>query len=259
MRVLLFCVAAMPMAGASDWKLVWSDEFNGAANSPPDPYKWTYDLGDGGWGNGEREIYTDSPENVFQDGAGHLVIRTLKSAAGIYTSARIKSQNRFTVQYGKIEARIKIAKGQGIWPAFWMLGDDSPTVRWPGCGEIDVMEVVGKEPAVVHGTAHGPGYFGSHGIGDQTTLHGSPALGDDFHIYSVEWSRHRVRFLIDGKGYNTVTPRDLPDRAKWVFDHPFYLLLNVAVGGYWPGNPDQSTVFPNETLIDWVRVSQTAE
>jgi beta-glucanase (GH16 family) len=257
-EVLLFCLLAVPLRAASDWKLIWSDEFNGEANSPPDPTKWTYDLGDGGWGNGEREVYTDSPENVFQDGAGHLVIRAQKTPTG-YTSARIKTQNRFTVQYGKIEARIKIGKGQGLWPAFWMLGDNIVTAPWPECGEIDILENVGKEPAVAHGTANGPGYSGMHGIGEQTTLHGSPPLGDDFHIYSVEWSRHKVRFLIDGKAYNTVTPRDLPDRAKWVYDHPFYLLLNMAVGGSWPGNPDQSTVFPNDMLIDWVRVSQTSE
>lgn len=259
MRLLLCCAAVAPVGAASDWKVIWSDEFNGAANSPPDPMKWTYDLGDGGWGNGEPEVYTDSPQNVFQDGSGHLIIRALKTASGGYTSARIKTQNRFTVEYGKVEARIKIPKGQGMWPAFWMLGEDSVTARWPACGEIDVMENVGKEPAVVHGTAHGPGYSGAHGIGEQTTLHGSPPLGDDFHIYSVEWSRHRVRFLIDGKAYNTVTPRDLPDRAKWVFDHPFYLLLNLAVGGGWPGNPDPSTVFPNDMIVDWVRVSKAGE
>jgi beta-glucanase (GH16 family) len=247
---------ALPLLSASNWKLVWSDEFNGPANSPPDPTKWIYDLGAGGWGNQELETYTDNPENVFQDGSGHLVIRAVKTASGGFTSARIKTLGKFAVQYGKIEARIKIPHGQGIWPAFWMLGDDINTVRWPKCGEIDVMENIGKEPAVVHGTVHGPRDSAAYGVGEQHALSGGQPLSADFHVYGIEWSRHHVRFFLDGKRYFTASPILLPDNAVWAFEHPFFLLLNLAVGGGWPGNPDATTVFPQDMLVDWVRVSQ---
>jgi beta-glucanase (GH16 family) len=256
--LLLSALAALP-AFASEWHLVWSDEFDGPANSAPDPAKWTFDLGGGGWGNGELEVYTSTRQNVFQDGAGHLVIRAIKSESGGYTSARLKSQGKFSIEYAKIEARIKIPHGQGMWPAFWMLGDDVVAAGWPDCGEIDVMENIGKEPTVVHGTVHGPGYSGARGISASGSLPGSPPLSDDFHVYSVEWWPGRVQFFLDGKPYQTVTPASLPTGAKWVYDHPFFLLLNLAVGGGWPGNPDQTTVFPQDMLIDWVRVSQRSE
>jgi beta-glucanase (GH16 family) len=247
---------ALPLLSANEWKLVWSDEFNGPENSPPDPTKWTYDTGAGGWGNQELETYTDKHENVSHDGAGHLVIRALKTASGDFTSARIKTLGKFAIQYGKIEARIKIPYGQGMWPAFWMLGDNIKSAGWPKCGEIDVMENIGKQPTLVHGTVHGPGYSGAQGITSQYALPGSPPLSDDFHIYAVEWSRNRIRFFIDGKRYFTVRPVLLPDDAPWVYNRPFFLLLNLAVGGGWPGNPDATTVFPQDMLVDWVRVSQ---
>jgi beta-glucanase (GH16 family) len=257
MRLLLLSVLpALPLS-AFDWHLVWSDEFDGPANSAPDPAKWAYDLGGGGWGNRELEVYTSTRENVFQDGVGHLVIRAIKTASGGYTSARLKTQGKFNIEYGKIEARIKIPHGQGVWPAFWMLGDDIVGAPWPKCGEIDVMENIGKEPAVVHGTVHGPGYSGAHGISAPYSLPGSPPLSEDFHIYSVEWTPGRIEFFIDGMSFHTVTPASLPAGATWVYDHPFFLLLNLAVGGDWPGNPDQTTVFPRDMLIDWVRVSTT--
>lgn len=246
---------ALPLFSASNWKLVWSDEFNGPANSPPDPAKWIYDLGAGGWGNHELETYTDNPENAFQDGAGHLVIRAVKTASGGYNSARIKTLGKFATQYGKIEARIKIPYGQGIWPAFWMLGDDIETVGWPKCGEIDVMENIGKEPSVVYGTVHGPRGSTAYGVGEQHALRGAP-LSADFHVYGIEWSRKHIRFFLDGKRYFTVSPILLPDGATWVFEHPYFLLLNLAVGGPWGGNPDATTVFPQDMLVDWVRVSQ---
>jgi beta-glucanase (GH16 family) len=247
------------LTGSPEWPLVWSDEFNGPAGAPPDPYKWTYDLGGGGWGNGELETYTDDPQNVFQDGQGRLVIRAIKTASGGYTSARLKTQNRFTVQFGKIEARIQLPRGQGMWPAFWMLGEDVVTSGWPRCGEIDIMEVIGRQPALVHGTVHGPGYSGSNGITAQYSLPGSPPLADGFHVYSIEWSPGLIRFFLDGTSYAEVTQASLPEGAAWVYDHPFFLLLNLAVGGGWPGNPDQTTVFPQEMLIDWVRVSKRSE
>jgi beta-glucanase (GH16 family) len=246
----------LPLHPASGWRLVWSDEFDGPANAPPDPYKWTYDLGGGGWGNRELEIYTDDPHTVFQDGQSRLVIRATKTSSGGYTSARLKTQNRFAVQYGKIEARIQIPRGQGMWPAFWMLGEEVVTSGWPACGEIDIMEVIGRQPTLVHGTVHGPGYSGSGGITAQYGLAGSPPLADNFHVYAIEWSPGLIRFFLDGASYAEVTPASLPKGARWVYDHPFFLLMNLAVGGAWPGNPDETTVFPQEMVIDWVRVSQ---
>ena len=253
-RVLILLLISMPAAAATNWKLVWSDEFNGAAHMPPDRSRWTYDLGDGGWGNRELEIYTGKPENVSQDGEGHLLIRAIKSRSGKYTSARIKTETKFTVQYGKIAARMKIPYGQGLWPAFWMLGADCDSTGWPACGEIDVMENIGKERSIVHGTIHGPGYSGSKGITHEYLLPAGARLSDDFHIYAVEWSPAAITFLLDDKSYFTVEPADLPTGARWVYNHPFFLLLNLAVGGYWPGNPDSTTQFPQILLVDWVRV-----
>lgn len=253
--LLLSGFAATPQP-ESNWHLVWSDDFNGPRNAPPDPAKWAYDLGDGGWGNRELEVYTRDPQNVFQDGAGHLVIRAIKTDAGGFISARIKTQGKFTIQYGKIEARMRVPYGQGMWPAFWMLGENIATVSWPKCGEIDVMENIGKEPFIVHGTVHGPGYSGKNGISSQYALPDSQALSDNFHTYAAEWSPESVRFFLDGHAYATVTPASLPKGTVWVYDHPFFLLLNLAVGGAWPGNPDESTKFPQNLLVDWVRVSQ---
>lgn len=251
-------ILALPMCVGADWHLVWSDEFNAPAGTPPDASKWTYDIGGGGWGNQELEVYTNRRDNVFQDGEGHLVIRAIKTQSGGYTSARLKTQGKFAIRYGRIEARMKIPFGQGMWPAFWMLGDDIDTVDWPKCGEIDVMESIGKEPSLVHGTVHGPGYSGAGGITAQYALAGSPPLADDFHVYAAEWSPDLIEFFIDGFSYARVTPASLPKGAKWVYDHPFFLLLNLAVGGAWPGNPDASSQFPQSMLVDWVRVSQAA-
>jgi beta-glucanase (GH16 family) len=182
----------------------------------------------------------------------------MRSGAGMYTSGRIKTQGRFELQYGKIEARIKIPRGQGIWPAFWMLGKDidDPGVGWPQSGEIDVMENVGKEPSMVHGTVHGPGYSGAGGITAARTLPGGEKFAARFHVYGVEWSADSIDFLVDGKAYAAVTHKSLPAGAAWAFDKPFFLLLNLAIGGDWPGNPDETTRFPQSMLVDWVRVSK---
>jgi beta-glucanase (GH16 family) len=250
--LLLF---SMPvLCPAQQWHLIWSDEFDGPAGSAPDPLKWTYDLGAGGWGNQELETYTNQPDNVQQDGKGHLIIRAVRDASGNYTSARIKTEDRFAVTYGRIAARMKIPRGQGMWPAFWMLGTNIKGSGWPQCGEIDVMENIGKEPSVVHGTVHGPGYSGAHGISAKDELPSKAALADDYHVYAAEWSPDKIVFLLDEQPYATVTPSALPPGTKWVYDHPFFLLLNVAVGGGWPGNPDAATVLPQELLVDWVRV-----
>jgi len=255
---LALFVAALPLLAAPPRKLLWSDEFNGPRNTQPDPSKWTYDLGAGGWGNGERETYTKSPENVFEDGHGHLVIRAIKTDSG-FTSARIKTQAKFAVKYGRIEARIRIPRGQGMWPAFWMLGDNIPAGGWPSSGEIDIMENIGREPSIVHGTVHGPGYSGAHGISAQDSLPNRKPLSDRFHTYAVEWSPDSIQFFLDGHSYATVTPASLPKGTVWVYDRPFFLLLNLAIGGGWPGNPDATTRFPQEMLVDWVRVWQPAQ
>jgi len=249
--------------GPSDragWKLVWSDEFNAPDGSPVDTTKWVSESGGNGWGNQELEYYTTRPANSFQQ-SGNLVIKVLQEkyigADGVtrdYTSARLKTLGRFSQTYGRFEARIKIPQGQGIWPAFWMLGDDIGKLGWPKCGEIDIMENIGKEPATVHGTIHGPGYSGDKGISSSYNLPADPHFADDFHLYAVEWEPKAIRFYVDDHLYATRTPADLPKGAKWVYNHPFFVLLNVAVGGGWPGNPDVTTVFPQTMLVDYVRV-----
>jgi beta-glucanase (GH16 family) len=233
-------------------KLVWSDEFNGPANTPPDLTKWTYDLGGGGWGNDELEIYTQSA--AYQDGAGNLVIHVAQNSDGSYTSARMKTQGLFNTKYGRIEARIKIPYGQGIWPAFWMLGDNIDLVDWPDCGEIDIMENIGKEPGMIHGTVHGPGYEGDSPFTAAYTLPGGVPFSDDYHVYAISWTPDSITFFVDEHAYYRTSVRELPGGTNWVFNHPFFLLLNVAVGGSWPGDPDQTSTFPQNMLVDYVRV-----
>ena len=247
-------------SASSLWTLVWSDEFNGPNGSAVEASKWVYDTGGDGWGNKELEYYTSRPQNSYQQD-GNLVIKVLQEkysgADGVarnYTSARLKTLGKFAQTCGRFEARIKIPRGQGIWPAFWMLGDDVEIAPgWPKSGEIDIMENIGKEPALVHGTIHGPGYSGEHGIGAPYSLASGKPFADDFHIYAVEWEPKAIRFYVDDQLYATRTPADLPPGTKWVYDHPFFLLLNVAVGGEWPGSPDASSVFPQEMLVDYVR------
>jgi len=169
-----------------------------------------------------------------------------------YTSGRIHTQGKFAQRYGRFEARIKIPTGQGMWPAFWMMGANSE--RWPDRGEIDIMENIGKEPGTVHGTIHGPGYSGAKGIGGPFSLAAGKKVADDFHIYAVEWAPDEIGWYVDDTPYKTATPANLPAGTKWVFDGPFYLLLNLAVGGDWPGSPDAATAFPQSMLVDYVRV-----
>jgi beta-glucanase (GH16 family) len=250
--------AAAPQASAVSWRLSWSDEFDGPAGSAPDPAKWAIDTGGNGWGNNELQFYTSRPENV-QQRDGQLVITARKEtfAEGAvtrgYTSARIKTAERFAQRYGRFEARLKLPTGRGIWPAFWMLGDNFPATRWPACGEIDIMEHVGHEPARVHSNLHGPGYSGSRPISASYTL---PAgrVSDAFHLFAIEWEADAIRAYVDDTLYNTRTPANLPAGTRWVYDRPFFMLLNLAVGGNWPGSPDDSTVFPQQLLVDYVRV-----
>jgi beta-glucanase (GH16 family) len=242
------------------WTLTWSDEFNAADGSPVDASKWVSESGGHGWGNQELEYYTTRLQNASQQ-AGNLVITAIQEkytgADGVtrdYTSARLKTEGKFSQKYGRFEARIKIPQGQGIWPAFWMLGDNIAKVDWPKCGEIDIMENIGKEPALVHGTIHGPGYNGANGIGSSFALPDNAHFADDFHIYAVEWEPKAIRFYVDDREYAARTPAELPKGTKWVYDHPFFMLLNVAVGGNWPRSPDAASVFPQTMLVDYVRV-----
>lgn len=250
--ISLYCVSSLPAQTRPGWTLTWSDEFNGSAI---DASKWTYNTGGDGWGNNELEYYTNRPANAYLEN-GVLVIKAIREPFGNreYTSARLLTQGKFTQTYGRFEARMKLPYGQGIWPAFWMLGEDISTKGWPACGEIDIMENIGKEPFTVHGTIHGPGYFGGNGIGGAYSLPGGAKFSDDFHVYAVEWEPAALRFYVDDQLYKTATPADLPAGAKWVYDHPFFLLLNLAVGGNWPGNPDSSTRFPQLLTVDYVRV-----
>jgi beta-glucanase (GH16 family) len=245
----------------SGYTLAWSDEFSSANGSAPDATKWAYDLGGGGWGNQELESYTSRTQNV-QIQNGNLVITALQEnytgtdgIARNYTSARLKTQNLFTQAYGRFEARIKIPKGQGIWPAFWMLGNDISQNGWPKCGEIDIMENIGREPGIVHGSLHGPSSV-AHTSDSTSTVSLPPGknYSDDFHIYAIQWEPGTVRFYIDSDNYATLTQAQWPVGGQWVFDHPFFMIVNVAVGGVWPGSADARTPFPQQMLVDYVRV-----
>ncbi|MGB8060776.1 MAG: glycoside hydrolase family 16 protein [Candidatus Sulfotelmatobacter sp.] len=248
------------LVNSDGWQLVWSDEFNGPNGSSVDPTKWVVEREGQGWGNDELEYYTDRAVNLFvQD--GNLVMRALAEKYtgpdGIsrhYTSARMKTLGKFSQTYGRFEARIKVPAGQGMWPAFWMLGTDVDKVGWPACGEIDIIENIGKEPSKIHGSIHGPGYTGSIGIEAPYTLPGNRRFSDDFHVFALEWSPSKISFYVDHDLYAKRTPADLRQGWKWVFNKPFFLILNLAVGGDWPGNPDATTVFPAEMKVDYVRV-----
>lgn len=259
------CAAPRPASGppsppSSARTLVWSDEFTGPSGALVDATWWVSESGGDGWGNHELEYYTDRGRNASLDGDGHLVIQALREryegggATHEFTSARLKSQGRFQQAYGRFEARIKIPRGQGIWPAFWMLGADIDAAGWPRCGEIDVMENIGREPSIVHGSMHGPGFSGGDSLSAAYTLAGGAAFADAFHVFTVDWDPGEVRFYVDDDLYETRTPADLKAGQAWVFDHPFFILLNVAVGGDWPGSPDAATVFPQAMVVDYVRV-----
>ena len=242
------------------WKLIFSDEFDGPSGALPDANHWVFETGGGGFGNSELEFYTARAENAALDGQGKLVItaRAESYMGSKYTSARLKTQGKFEHGYGRYEARLRIPKGQGIWPAFWMLGADIGKNTWPACGEIDIMENIGKEPTLIHGTVHGPGYSGGNGIGKSYELPTKAVFSDDFHLFAIEWETNVLRWYVDDVLYQTRTPADLPASAKWVYEHDFFILLNLAVGGQWPGNPDGSTVFPQTLSVDYVRVYDRA-
>jgi beta-glucanase (GH16 family) len=248
-------------SGLPGWSLAWSDEFDGAAGSPPDPAIWQPEIDGHGWGNDELQSYSDSSENAALDGAGNLAVVVRRVDPELrgrfdgceYSSARLVSKDRAAFSYGLVQARIRLPQGRGIWPAFWMLGRNIDEVGWPRCGEIDVMENFGKDPTMVHATVHGPGYSGAGGI--TASYRVDAGLADDFHVYAVHWEPDRIRWYLDHRLYATVTPDDLHGNP-WVFDHEFYFLLNVAVGGTFSVDPDPSGAFPQAMLVDYIRVHE---
>ena len=260
---LAACAALLVMTACSRpnspdavrWELVWADEFDGPAGQPPDPAKWGYDIGTD-WGNAQLEYDTARPENVSLDGNGHLAITAIEESYqnSAYTSGRINTNGRFAQQDGRFEARIHLPAGRGIWPAFWLLGANFQSVGWPACGEIDILEYRGQEPGVLHGSLHGPGYSGGSAVTSSYTLPNGARFDQGFHLFAVEWNGDQITWILDETRYLTVRRSDLPPGGAWVFDHPFFIILNVAVGGHFVGPPDASTVFPQTMRVDWVRV-----
>jgi beta-glucanase (GH16 family) len=272
--------AAVPEAGTPDassgsdaseagvpplpgWTLTWHDEFDLPDGSGVDPAKWTQETGNAGWGyNHERQYYTPGTQNAVIQGGSLVITATPQGASQHqcqygtceYTSARMNTQGKFEQQYGRFEARIQIPTGKGLWPAWWVLGNDISNVSWPQCGEIDIMENVGSTPSTNYGSLHGPGYSGGQDITGSYSLPNNAILADDYHLFALEWDAASVKFFVDGVNYETRTPADVPAGDKWVYDHPFFIILNVAVGGYWPGDPDSTTKFPQTMKVDYVRV-----
>jgi beta-glucanase (GH16 family) len=241
--------------------LVKADEFD--VSGAPDASLWTYDLGDGsaegipGWGNNELQVYTNDAQNVEVQN-GLLVITARENPGGGYTSARLKTQGLFDQRYGRFEARIKVPQGKGLWPAFWLLGNDCDSNPWPGCGEIDIMEYLGDDPTRIFGTVHGPGYSGGESVSKEYQLE-ADRFDTSFHVFGIEWGPNYINYYVDDVLYNSITPALIDEETEgqgtWVFnDRPFYIILNIAVGGNLPGNPDANTTFPQRMLVDYVRV-----
>lgn len=252
--VMLSCSTDEKQKVVTKTQLVMSEDFN--TNGAPDPSIWSYNLGTGnnGWGNNELQYYTDASQNIKVEG-GMLKITAIEESymGSGYTSARILTKGKFEQKYGRIEARIKLPLGKGLWPAFWMLGANSDTVIWPQCGEIDIMEYLGSKPTSMFGTVHGPGYYGGNAISKNYTLI-NDRFDNDFHVFGIEWGENYINYYVDDKLYNQITPKDVP--GEWVFNQPFYIILNMAVGGNFPGSPNSETVFPQTMLVDYVRVYQ---
>ncbi len=234
--------------------LVMQDEFD--TNGAPNPEYWNIDEGTGpnndGWGNGELQHYTNRTSNLTVQN-GYLLITAQKEdyQGSAYTSAKIQTKTKVEHTYGRFEARIRVPYGQGMWPAFWLLGNDIDEVTWPQCGEIDIMEYTGDKPTILHGSVHGPGYSGGNPVTKTYELM-SDRFDTGFHIFGIEWGPDYINYYVDDVLYNQITPDDA--EGEWVFDHPFYIIINLAVGGTFPGPPSEETVFPQTMLVDYIRV-----
>lgn len=249
------------------WTLVWSDEFDGADGAAVDASKWSHDLGDGcsagncGWGNNEKEVYTNAAENVSLDGQGHLRIVARQAPAGLtcyygacrYTSGKITTRGKMTAAPGRVEARLKLPAGRGLWPAFWMLGSGFPSVAWPACGELDIMENKGSAPTATSSAIHGPGYSGNTPFARVSEL-ANGGTTSDFHTYAVEWDAESARFSVDGATQYAVSRSELQQYGNSILGQPYFVILNLAVGGNFDGDPPSDAIFPATMLVDWVRV-----
>lgn len=250
------------------WILRWSDEFDGPAGTRPDTLSWTYQVGDGcreglcGWGNGEKESYTNDSANAALDGLGNLAITARRAGAGLtchygpcrYSSARLTTKRKRLAQPGRVEARIRIPEGQGLWPAFWMLGASDPDTRWPQTGELDIMENHGSAPRSTSSAVHGPGYSGKTPFVHDVELVDGASFHTGFHLFAVEWDQVSVRFYVDNRLHHSVSRREVESRGAWVFDQPFFIMLNLAVGGTFDGDPRSDAILPATMLVDYVRV-----
>lgn len=259
------------MAPPTEWVRVWSDEFDGPAGSRIDTTKWRYDVGDGckegicGWGNGERETYTDSVENVSLTGDGQLQVVARRAGRSIpcyygpcwYTSGKITTRGKMAAQPGRVEARIKLPTGQGLWAAFWMLGNGWPTSPWPQCGELDIMEAKGSQPSTTSSAIHGPGYSGATPFAHATSLTNGVFAGE-FHTFAIEWDARYVRFFVDDSAHYMVTRSEIERFGQSRLDQPYFLVLNLAVGGGFDGDPRSDAIFPATMLVDYVRVFRPA-
>ena len=233
-------------------ELVMADEFD--TDGAPNAKIWGYDIGTGtnGWGNNELQFYTKRTENVKVENGYLLITAKKESYSGAsYTSARLLTKGLFAQAYGRFEARIRLPYGQGLWPAFWLLGANSDEVGWPKCGEIDIMEFRGQEPTKVTGTVHGPGYSGGAAITKSYSLLNN-RFDTGFHVFGIEWGPEYINYYVDDVLYNQITPANVT--GDWVFAHPFYIILNLAVGGDFVGAPNSESVFPQTMLVDYVRV-----
>jgi beta-glucanase (GH16 family) len=252
--VMLGCSTDEKQKVVTKTELVMSEDFN--VDGAPDPSLWNYNIGTGsnGWGNNELQYYSDRSENVKVED-GMLKITAIEGAfkGSAYSSARILTKGKFEQKYGRFEARIKVPLGKGLWPAFWMLGANSDVVTWPQCGEIDIMEYLGSKPTSMFGSVHGPGYSGGAAISKSYSLP-NDRFDNDFHIFGIEWGENYINYYVDDVLYNQITPADVP--GEWVFNQPFYIILNMAVGGNFPGSPNSETTFPQTMYVDYVRVYQ---
>jgi beta-glucanase (GH16 family) len=257
------CQVTFPYVGAEPRDLgtiTFADEFDGPAGSPPNPQYWTPDVGGSGWGNHELQYYTRSG-NAFLDGAGNLVFEADRAAEPLecwygtcnYVSAKVTTKYRFSQRYGLFEARIKAPVGKGLWAAFWLLGSDIDEVGFPQAGEIDILETLGDQPRNIEQHVQSPG-SDAHGRfrwGEEYVLPAGQSFAD-WHTYAVRWTPDLIEWQVDGQTTRTIT-KDMAGKS-WVWDHPFFILLNLSVGGEWPGSPNDETVFPARLLVDYVRV-----